>query len=87
MAKIIFDNNTDYSDVYRITQLIYGDVAALSGTTCCNETEKNTAFCRTAAYLRAADIADDESDTPRYENAVKIAYLTIYPFAINDYNP
>jgi hypothetical protein len=36
MSKIIFDNNTDYEDVYRITELIYGDVAA-RGEGCCDD--------------------------------------------------
>lgn len=86
MAKVIFNEFTDYQQVYGITKLIFGDVAA-RGTNCCHSKAEENAMCKTASYMRAADIATTSGDEPRYDDAVKIAYLTIYPFADRDYNP
>ena len=86
MSKITFGPSTDYNNVERVTRLIRGDVVARNGD-CCGTKAVNDALCSTASDLSAAVDAKSLSQQDRYNDFVKRAYLTIYPFAGNDYNP
>lgn len=86
MAKIKFGPDTDYGQALNITQLIFGDVTA-RGDDCCTNKKQNADICTVTAKISAAQYALSVSDTPRYQKAVKVAYLTIYPYANKDYNP
>ena len=88
MAKIKFDSTTDYANVLSITKKIFGDVVD-RGDDCCSGIAVQNAICKTSAQIDAAELANLSipANQARYERAVKYAYLTIYPFADNDYNP
>lgn len=84
--KIPFDDTTNYPDVYRVTQLMFGDIVG-RGTKCCQSPAVKEALCNAVSDVRAADIANSLSDTARYNDSVKSAYLTLYPFSGDkDYN-
>lgn len=83
MSKVIFDDNTDYQDVYSIDKRMFSDIQA--NRNCCGNLEA-TALCKSSAYLKAADLADISGETQKFNDAVKISYLTLYPFQKYDYN-
>jgi len=84
--KIPFDDTTNYPDVYRIDKLMFGDITA-RGTKCCQSKQTETALCTSLKWLYAAQVAEDNGETERFEQAVKAAYLTLYPFSLDqDYN-
>lgn len=86
MNKIPFDDTTNYPDVLRVTKTMFGDIQA-RGTKCCQPPNIEEAMCRSLKWIYASDIADDTGNTERYEQAVRSAYLTIYPFSGDqDYN-
>lgn len=84
--KIPFNGTTNYPDVYRVTQLMFGDIVG-RGTKCCQSPQVKEALCNAVSDIKAADIADGLSDVDRYDDAVKSAYLTLYPYSMDkDYN-
>lgn len=84
--KIPFDETTNYPDVYRITKLMRGDIVA-RGKKCCQSAPVKDALCQANPMIDAAQTALDLSDQERYEQAVKGAYLTLYPYSLDqDYN-
>ena len=84
--KIPFGPDTDYPEVLRITKEMYGDIMA-RGTKCCHPPQVSEALDKALRWMYAADLADASGDEVRYEQAVKAAYLTLYPFSMDqNYN-
>lgn len=84
--KIPFNDTTNYPDVYRIDKLMFGDITA-RGTKCCQSKATEDALCTSLKWLYAAEVALENMEDERFEQAVKAAYLTMYPFSLDqDYN-
>lgn len=84
--KIPFNETTNYPDVYRIDKQMFGDITA-RGSKCCQTPQVKDALCTSLQWLYAADIASEAGDTERFEQAVRAAYLALYPFSMDqDYN-
>lgn len=78
--KIIFNGSTNYTEVFRISKLMVGDIVARGGK-CCNTSKEKEALCSSISSLYAAQNDLTEGDITRFNNAVKSAYLTLYPFS------
>lgn len=86
MNKIVFDESTDYADVYRIVKLMRGDIVA-RGKRCCQSAPVKAALCEANPMIDAAATAAENGDDDRFKQAVEAAYLTLYPFSLDvDYN-
>ena len=84
--KIPFDDTTNYPDVLRVTKQMFGDIEA-RGTKCCHPPQIEEALNKSLRWISTADSLDPLDDQERYEQAVKSAYLTIYPYSMDqDYN-
>ncbi len=85
--KIPFDGTTNYPDVLRVTKLMFGDVVA-QGSKCCHTPQVESALGKAERWIAAADRAVLPTDVIRYQDFVKSAYLTLYPFSGDkDYTP
>lgn len=87
--KIKFDETTNYTDVLRVTKEMLSDIVA-RGTKCCQSPNLKDALCTAEVFLYAADYDNSVGQLDKFHNAVKGAYLTLYPFSMDadyDYQP
>lgn len=86
MNRIPFNDNTNYPEVLSITKEMFGDIES-RGVKCCHPPQIEEALNRALRWVYAADLLNPASDTARYQQAVKSAYLTIYPYSLDkDYH-
>lgn len=77
-TPIIFDENTNYDEVFLKTKAMYMDIVATkNGCGCSNKLDSK--LCKILKYLTAAQYNKDKliPDQARYEEAVEAAYLSI----------
>lgn len=78
MAKIIFDENTDYDFVKNLCDRIISDTLSHNLDF---SSQQRDELQMARIYLRGAEEAKSNSETYRYQSFVKASYLILYPFS------
>lgn len=79
MAKIIFDENTDYDFVKNLCDLILSDTLSHNQDF---SSQQRDELQMARLFLRGAEEAKSNSETYRYQSFVKASYLILYPYSL-----
>lgn len=84
MARIIFNNTTDYEVVFSIVERMYSDIINLNDCDC--NSPNTPSIEKAAIYITGANINRKYNQTERFKSNVKAAYLLLINIAPINYS-